>query len=148
MFTGIAHGKFSVRIDGNWDSVTSLALDLGEFGETIEVGASVAISGVCLTVVDADAGSIRVEVVPETARISNLSSLKTGDFVNVERSFRVGQEVGGHLLSGHVADVAKVTRVTKHASETQLEFYTPEEWRLYSDAERICSSEWVQFDIG
>lgn len=131
MFTGIAFDRFSVTVNLRADDILELSINLGDYGEGIEVGASLSVSGVCLTVVEANGGRVRVEVAGETARITNLSSLKSGDYVNIERSFRIGQEVGGHLLSGHVADVAEVTRLRKSSSEVQLEFCTPLHWRLY-----------------
>ena len=131
MFTGITHGRYSVTITLGEHDITVLEIDLGEYGSGIEVGASVSVNGVCLTVVEIDGDRVSLEVGAETARISNLSELSSKDSVNVERSFRVGQEVGGHILSGHIADIAEVTAFNRDGNEAQLEFRVPERWRMY-----------------
>lgn len=131
MFTGITHGRYSVTISPGEHDITVLEIDLGEYGSGIEIGASVSVNGVCLTVVAIDGDRVSLEVGAETSRISNLSELSSQDHVNVERSFRVGQEVGGHILSGHIADMVEVTAFNRDGNEAQFEFRVPERWRIY-----------------
>lgn len=131
MFTGIAHGKYCAAVRRQDDGILKLTLDLGAYGRDLAIGASVSINGVCLTVVSNSEGVASFDVVSETARISNLGELMDGSNVNVERSFRVGDEVGGHMLSGHVADVVTVASNTVEDSEALLEFVVPEAWRRY-----------------
>lgn len=79
---------------------------------SIPVGASIAHAGVCLTVVDAaplgNGARIRVDVGAETLAVTTLADWRTGDRVNLERSLRVGDELGGHMVSGHVDGVAQI----------------------------------------
>lgn len=131
MFTGIAHDKYRVSKTLQEDGVCSLAIDLDAYAQGLQLGASVAINGVCLTVVAVDDSVATFEVGQETARISNLGQLADRGFVNVERSYRVGDEVGGHLLSGHIADVAKTVGMSYSGSEALLEFEVPDQWRMY-----------------
>lgn len=131
MFTGIAHGKYRTNVSKQSDGVLKLTIDLDSYGEDLKIGASVAINGVCLTVVSISDGVASFEVGTETARISNLGELSDGSYVNVERSFRVGDEVGGHILSGHVADVVTVESNVIRKSESTLEFRIPATWRQY-----------------
>lgn len=131
MFTGIARGAYRVEVQDQDDGVRELSLALGDYGTNLSVGASVALNGVCLTVIAADDGDVRFEVGSETARITNLGELQDGGFVNVERSLRYGDEVGGHVLSGHVADVATVCRMARSGAEARLEFTVPAAWRSY-----------------
>lgn len=131
MFTGIAHGKYRTNISKQSDGILKLTIDLDSYGEDLKIGASVAINGVCLTVVSISDGVASFEVGTETARISNLGELSDGSYVNVERSFRVGDEVGGHILSGHVADVVTVESNVIRKSESTLEFRIPATWRQY-----------------
>jgi riboflavin synthase len=70
-------------------------------GELV-VGDSVAVNGVCLTVVNADADGVNADVSPETARVSSLGSLKRGALVNLERPLRADARLGGHFVQGHV----------------------------------------------
>lgn len=131
MFTGITQGPFSASITDRRDGIKEIGLELGEYGEGLAIGASVAVNGVCLTVVELKNGVARFEVGSESARISNLGELDHGALVNVERSFRIGEEIGGHILSGHVAAMATITEFTKRESEVRLEFQVPEHWRFY-----------------
>jgi riboflavin synthase len=68
----------------------------------LAVGDSLAVNGVCLTVVNADTGSVHADVSPETARVSSLGSLRRGTLVNLERPMRAGARLGGHFVQGHV----------------------------------------------
>ncbi len=131
MYTGIAHGKYRVTVLKKGNGALKLTIDLGSYGRDLELGASVAVNGVCLTVVSKSDGVSSFDVVSETARISNLGELDSDSYVNVERSFRVGDEVGGHILSGHVADVAIVESIELRGAEALLKFAVPEAWRQY-----------------
>ena len=68
----------------------------------LEIGASVANNGVCLTVTEVNGDLVSFDLMQETLRITNLGLLKVGDKVNIERAMQMGTEIGGHLLSGHV----------------------------------------------
>ncbi len=70
-------------------------------GETV-LGESIAVNGVCLTVVDNAAGTVSFDISPETARVTTLDSLETRALVNLERSMRADARVGGHFVQGHV----------------------------------------------
>ncbi len=131
MFTGIAHGKYRSKVNRRRDGVIELELLLGDYGKSLVVGASVAVNGVCLTVVDVSTEAARFEIGRETARISNLGELTDDSYVNVERSYRVGDEIGGHILSGHVAEVATTTSISFNGSEALLEVVVPAAWRPY-----------------
>ena len=131
MFTGIAHGKYRAKVSKQPDGILKLTIDLGSFGQDLVIGASVAVNGVCLTVIFTSEGEVSFEIGSETSRISNLGELTDGAYVNIERSFRVGDEIGGHILSGHVADVVTVESNQQHGSESKLEFRVPEAWRQY-----------------
>jgi riboflavin synthase len=74
-------------------------------------GESLAVNGVCLTVVSADAGSAHLDISPETLRVTALSSLKRGSLVNLERPMRVDARVGGHFVQGHVDATGSVEEI-------------------------------------
>lgn len=107
MFTGIvtAVGRIEA-IDG--DRERRLTVATGWDTSTIDVGASVAVGGVCLTVVDRDGDRLAFDVSPETLARSTLGDWRTGTRVNLERSLRLGDELGGHLVYGHVDGIATV----------------------------------------
>jgi len=88
-----------------------------------ELGGSVAVNGVCLTLTDIKAGSFSVDVMPETLKRTNLGLLGAGDGVNLERPLALGGELGGHLVQGHVDDTGKIVSIIRdgEASIIRLE---------------------------
>ena len=78
-------------------------------GAEMHTGDSLAVNGVCLTVVAADAGAVHADVGPETARITTLGSLEAGRLVNLEQAMRADGRFGGHFVQGHVDTTAAVT---------------------------------------
>ena len=88
----------------------------------VSIGASVAVNGTCLTVVRADGDVLRFDVIGETLRRTNLGALDAGSAVNYERSARVGDEIGGHHVSGHVHTTARVIDVQDTGDNRRIEF--------------------------
>lgn len=128
MFTGIVQGLCEVGAVDDEPGLRRLELRLGvELTDGLETGASVAVNGVCLTVTAVEGGNARFDVIRETLTLTNLGDLAPGHLANVERSFRVGDEVGGHILSGHVSGVAEVARVEEAANERNVYFRVPPE---------------------
>jgi riboflavin synthase len=96
--------------------------------ESIAVGASIACDGVCLTVVAKGADPVPwfdVDVSAETVSKSNLDAWSPGRQVNLERALRVGDELGGHIVSGHVDGVAEVLSVADEGDSTRIVFRVP-----------------------
>ena len=88
----------------------------------VAIGASVAINGTCLTVTSQEGSTLRFDVMAETLRRTNLGALQPGSDVNFERSARVGDEIGGHTVSGHVHTTATIAKVTDTENNRRLEF--------------------------
>lgn len=130
MFTGIVQGVCSVVAVEVGDT-TRLRIDLGDLADGLHAGGSVAVNGVCLTAVSIDDGIVGFDVIAETRVATNLGVLERGSAVNIERSFRVGDEVGGHILSGHVATTAAVCEVTTAAGSTVVSAAIPGPWMRY-----------------
>ena len=130
MFTGIVQGVCAV-VAAEVGNATRLRIDLGELADGLRPGASVAVNGVCLTAVAVEASIVAFDVIAETLRSTNLGALKRGSAVNVERSFRVGDEVGGHILSGHIAATAAVRDVTIASGNTVVTATVPRPWMRY-----------------
>lgn len=104
VFTGIVQGIGKVFSIEKGEAVWTFAIDLPN-ATGLERGASVAVNGVCLTATTMEGQRVRFDVIAETLERTNLSSVKKGDEVNVERSLKMGDELGGHLLSGHIMGV-------------------------------------------
>ena len=96
----------------------------------LKIGASIAVNGVCLTVVKFTEDHVSFDVIPETLRVTNLEFVTEGSEVNLERSLKFGDEVGGHILSGHISCKAS-SRLVKSQEETELVVECPEEWNKY-----------------
>jgi riboflavin synthase len=107
MFTGIVSGLGLVAES----RPGRLGIKHGPTAEKTDIGASIAVNGVCLTVVEVEGAVFYADVVPETHKRTNLSSLKPGDPVNLERPVNPGGLLDGHLVQGHVDATAGVREV-------------------------------------
>ena len=112
MFTGIVQGKGSVASIEKGEAVWTFHITIPE-ATGLQRGASVAINGVCLTATDIDAHLVAFDVIHETLERTNLSRLSKGEEVNVERSLKMGDELGGHLLSGHIMGTGEIVSRTE-----------------------------------
>jgi riboflavin synthase len=123
MFTGLVEevGRVLERAESRLVLATDRVL------QDSEVGASVAVNGVCLTVVEVGAGRLRFDVGPETLARTALGDLAVGDPVNLERPMRLGGMVGGHLVQGHVDGVGTVAALTRQAETARLTIEWPGE---------------------
>lgn len=103
MFTGIVQNTAPVRVESRKESLWTLSIPLSETQlDGLVLGASIALNGACLTVTRIDQGRAWFDVMMETLRVTNLGALNDGDLVNVERAARFGDDIGGHMMSGHV----------------------------------------------
>jgi riboflavin synthase len=108
MYTGIVAGTAPILDVIEGDSIRSFSVDLSGFDAGLETGASVSLDGVCMTVTSIDSSDVGFDVIPETLERTTLSDRSAGDLLNVERSMRFGDELGGHILSGHVMTTAEI----------------------------------------
>jgi riboflavin synthase len=131
VFTGIVQGVCPVVSCETHAGIARVAVDLDDFARGLELGASIAINGACVTVTEIDGSLVGFDLIKETIELSNLGELAAGTTVNVERSFRVGDEVGGHILSGHVAGVAVVTQIKSDDGHRLVTMAVPREWMAY-----------------
>jgi riboflavin synthase len=130
MFTGIVTDVGRVAAVSERDHVRRLSIESAYDADTIAIGASIACAGICLTVVgrEARAGGgamFDVELAPETLRITGARFWKTGTRLNLERSLRIGDELGGHMMSGHVDGQAEITKVEELGDASRITFEAP-----------------------
>jgi riboflavin synthase len=111
MFTGIVESLGIVKQVAHVDDGRRLVLDAGDLADGLEIGASLAVNGVCLTAVAVTQDGVAADVVAETLRRSNLGSLQQGDRVNLERPMRADGRFDGHIVQGHVDATGEVIRV-------------------------------------
>ena len=133
MFTGIISdiGEIS-QVTNNGD--IKVRINCNYLSTTIDLGASIACDGVCLTVVDRgldEKNWFEVEVSAETVSKTNISSpqnkWETGRKLNLERALKVGDELGGHIVSGHVDGIATIKNITTEGDSTRISFTTSSE---------------------
>jgi len=120
LFTGIVEEVGVVRRTGRSGETARLDIAARATMDGSEPGASVAVSGTCLTVVAKDADGFAFEVGPETLARTTLGRLEAGDRVNLERPLRFGGSLGGHLVLGHVDGVGTVGAVTRVESTARI----------------------------
>ena len=125
MFTGIVEELGVIREVRETGATRRLAVTAAVTLDGSEVGASVAVNGVCLTVVERAADGFAFDVGPETLARTALSRVVVGDRVNLERPLRLGAALGGHLVLGHVDGVALVTDVSRVESTARVRFALP-----------------------
>ncbi|MFO7916282.1 MAG: riboflavin synthase [Candidatus Krumholzibacteriales bacterium] len=92
-----------------------------ESGTGFETGESVAVNGVCQTVSSLERDGFSCDILPETLRVTNLGSLKSGDKVNVERALQAGGRIGGHLMSGHIDGTGLVRKIDRSGGMIEIE---------------------------
>jgi len=124
MFTGIITdlGKVREREPG---AVTRLVIETRYDTAGIDVGASVACNGCCLSVVEKGPGWLAFEASNETLTVTTLGDWKVGSPVNLERALRLGDELGGHLVSGHVDGVGRIKSVRQDGASVRLTVSAP-----------------------
>ncbi|PZO50273.1 MAG: riboflavin synthase [Alphaproteobacteria bacterium] len=129
MFTGIVSALGEVRAAERRDGLLRLTIGAPYDADGIDIGASIAHDGCCLTVVEkaprAWGADYVVEVAPESLALTTLGGLGAGDKVNLERSLRVGDELGGHMVQGHVDGLGEVLSVRQDGEGWRLRIKPP-----------------------
>lgn len=127
MFTGIVQGTASIVEVHELDAFRTHVVALPpEMREGLEIGASVAHNGVCLTVTAIEGDNVSFDLMRETLRLTNLGALEPGGRVNIERAARFGDEIGGHSMSGHIICMASVVAIEEAPNNRRLWFSLPD----------------------
>jgi len=125
MFTGIITDQGTVRdISGQGDVLFKIgtAYDTA----TIEIGASIAHNGICLTVIETGLDWYSIQASAETLSLTTMGEWQVGRRINLERALKVGDELGGHIVSGHVDGVAKVVEIRPENESVRILFEVPD----------------------
>lgn len=133
MFTGIVQGLATIKAIKDAGGLRTFEIEFpAGFCQDLQIGASVAIDGVCLTVTEVvDARRATFDVMLQSLRVSTLGHLLEGSHVNCERAARDGAEIGGHPLSGHVDFCATILDVQKYEDNYCLKIGVAEQWMRY-----------------
>ena len=132
MYTGITRGVFPVVAVETYPGHTHFTVQLTEaLTRDVEIGASVAIDGVCCTVVAHENNCLSFDAMQETRALTTLGDLRVGRSVSVERSCRVGDELGGHDVFGHVIGTGTISARRSVGEQLDLSVKVPAEWMRF-----------------
>ena len=147
MFTGIVQGVGEVITKTSHNTVTSMTIKLPNVS-SLAIGASVSINGVCLTVVSLDSNIVQFDIIDETLKRTNLGDISVGDFVNIERSLKFGDEVGGHVLSGHIFDTGIINSKAKKGDQMSLSILAPPSIQKYLTEKGYIAIDGISLTVG
>ncbi len=132
MYTGIVQGAVEVTRVDDRPGLKSFSVALpADLLADLEIGASVAVDGVCLTVTAIDGRDVAFDAIQETQERTTLGRVESGSRVNVERSAKAGAEIGGHELSGHIDGTVRIVEIERDDNNCILTFKAPSEYMKY-----------------
>ena len=122
MFTGIIQEIGTVKSIIR-EARIILAVDAPKLAKNAYLGGSIIVNGACLSISKIDGQTLYFDAIPETIQHTNLSALKTGDFVNLEPAMQANSRFDGHIVQGHVDETGRIARIDKSAGETRFTIY-------------------------
>jgi riboflavin synthase len=132
MFTGIVTGTFPVVALSRKPGLVSFAVEMDpSHVEGLQIGASVSLNGVCMTVTKIEGRRAYFDAAAETLARTNLGEVQDGSRLNVERSAKAGAEIGGHPMSGHVDGMAEIVEIERPENNCILTFQIPTAYTRY-----------------
>lgn len=132
MFSGIVQGMGEVVAIDDLKNVRRISVRLPKkASKNLTIGASIANNGCCLTITNINNDTVSFDLMAETLAKTNLGYLKVGDPVNIERALKVGDEIGGHLMSGHIMTTVAIIRIQNTKSHYTVWFRLPENLHKY-----------------
>ena len=128
MFTGLIEEVGKISAINKKDDGLKIKVECNKILDDIKLGDSVAVNGVCLTVVNIDKNSLDFEVSNETIKRSNFKFLKINEYVNLERAMTPSSRLGGHIVQGHVDTTGEITSITNLGKHTNIKIKFPSEY--------------------
>ena len=148
MFTGIVAGTVPIVKIEEKDFIRTFTVNLDGYSDNLEIGASVALDGVCMTVVSIDNNLVKFDAIEETLTRTTLGSLSVDSSVNIERSLKMGDELGGHIISGHVLISAKIIQIKDRGEGIDILVENPSDVRHYILEKGYISIDGMSLTIG
>jgi riboflavin synthase len=148
MFTGIVAGTGSITEMSGSDVVRIVINFQSVSTDNLETGASVSIDGTCLTVVEINSPKISFDVIPETLQKTTLGSKSIGGSVNLERALKMGDELGGHLLSGHILGMGEITERVEGKENLDLRISCPSHIMKFVQEKGYIAIDGISLTIG
>ena len=141
MFSGIVQGYCKIIKIEEDINLRKITVDLQKLSKNLSTGASVSVNGVCLTVVSISENLIMFEIIKESLNKTNLDILKIDDKVNIERSMKLTDEIGGHQVMGHVDTTGKISSIIFTKNNCEVEIKCDKKWIKY-----IIQKGWIAID--
>ena len=149
VFSGIVHSTGTItQSSKSKDSLTLEIESSSEFAADLQIGASVCVDGVCLTVTSVNDTLMSFDLIIETLRSTTFDKVKISDQVNLERSIKFGDEIGGHILSGHVSDTISIDKISKTDENYVLTFKTSSDIVRYIFPKGYVAINGVSLTVG
>ncbi len=144
MFTGIIESVCRVVLAGRQGGGMKVEIDLGQ---AVKSGESVAVNGVCLTAVNPKGNTAQFDVSGETLTKSTMGNLKTGSFVNIERSMSANDRFGGHFVQGHIDAIGKIKKIERQGDFWRFVFEGPKDILDYIIAKGSIAIDGVSLTV-
>lgn len=149
VFTGIIQEKAKLVKVSRFEDFSQIEIETSsKFIDGIQIGASVSVDGVCLTVTSIDDNRLTFDIIVETLNVTTLSELESSDLVNLERAARLGDEIGGHLISGHVSGIVTINKIEKTPNNHIIFFEAPDYLIKYIFSKGYVSLNGISLTIG
>ena len=149
VFTGIVEGTGLVTKVDSSKNLTKIVIQMPvDFSNGIKIGASVCVDGVCLTVSSINENELSFDVIIETLNVTTFNEIKVNDVVNVERSMKLGDEIGGHMLSGHVSTTASISEIDNPENNHIISLSTDSETIRYIFPKGYIALNGVSLTVG
>ena len=149
MFTGIVQGQGQVRQIVKQQDLNTHTLWLPSvFCQDLRLGASIAHNGCCLTITEIDGDLVSFDLMAETLKLTNLGELEVGDWVNLERAARFGDEIGGHAMSGHIMCTASLDEIIITPNNRTLWLAVPESVQKYIFPKGFIGVDGISLTVG
>lgn len=148
MFTGIVQGTGTIISIDKKGTSSTLSIDLGELSSHLSLGSSVSIDGVCMTVTNQKDTIVFFDAIQETLSRTTLGQAVEGDMVNLERALKMGDELGGHLLSGHIMCKSSVVSKKNNGEGVDLEISVNDELKPYIMEKGYIAIDGISLTIG
>ena len=149
VFTGIVEGTGLVTKVSSSRNMAKISIQMPvDFSNGIKIGASVCVDGVCLTVSSINKNELSFDVIMETLNVTTFNEIKVNDVVNVERSMKLGDEIGGHILSGHVSTTASISEIDNPENNHIISFSIDSETIRYIFPKGYIALNGVSLTVG
>ena len=149
MFTGIVQEIGLVSHKEETDAGITLQINTSSrFLKDLNIGASIAVNGVCLTVINFSKNKVSFDVIPETLRVTNLKFISKGSEVNLERSLKFGDEIGGHILSGHIMATGIISSRVKSGDQMTFSILASPSTHKYLTEKGYIAIDGISLTVG